>query len=81
MPRQKRIVFFFTFLAVLGLGMYLLLPQEYEFRLLGMILLIFCLPIAMRESQKLARGRVPARPAAASPPAFGPRQVHLMRSN
>jgi hypothetical protein len=78
MPRQKLIACFFTFLAVLGLGMYLLLPQESEFRLLGIVLMIFCLPMAMREAQKLARARVPARSAPASPPAFAPRQVHLV---
>ena len=78
MPRQKLIAGFFTFLAAMGLGMYLLLPQGSEFRLLGIVLMIFCVPMALREAQKLARGRVPARPAPASPPAFGPRQVHLM---
>ena len=51
MSRQKRIVYFFTFLGVLGLGMYLSLPQDSDFRSLGIILMIFCVPMAMREAQ------------------------------
>ena len=78
MSRQKRIVYFFTFLGVLGLGMYLSLPQDSDFRSLGIILMIFCVPMAMREAQKHARMRTPAPPTPAVPPAFGPRQVHLM---
>lgn len=77
MFQRKHIVYFFTFLAVLGFGMYLLLPQESEFRSLGIVLMIFCLPMAMREAHKLARSSAPARMAPASPPAFGPREVHL----
>ena len=62
MSRQKRIVYFFTFLGVLGLGMYLSLPQDSDFRSLGIILMIFCVPMAMREAQKLARMRTPPPP-------------------
>jgi hypothetical protein len=61
MFQRKYIVYFFTFLAVVGFGMYLLLPQQSEFRSLGILLMIFCLPMAMREAHKLPRSRAPAR--------------------
>ena len=81
MPRQKLIGYFFAFLAALGVALYLLLPTGSELRLLGIVLMIFCLPIVLR--QLLRRAKAPARaqapaPRAAEPaPAFGPREVNL----
>jgi hypothetical protein len=78
MPRKKLIAYFFTFLAALGLGMYLLLPSESELRLLGLMLLIFWLPMALRYLSRQAKERVTALLLpAASPPDFGPREAHL----
>jgi hypothetical protein len=48
MPRKKLVAYVFTFLAALGLGMFLLLPAESELRFLGLIVLIFWLPMALR---------------------------------
>lgn len=81
MPRQKLIGYFFAFLAALGLAMYWLLPVGSELRLLGIVLLIFCLPIALRYALRHARGPSPATaptPRAAEPrPAAVTREVNL----
>ncbi len=78
MPRKKLVAYGFTFLAALGLGMYLLLPPESELRLLGLIVLIFWLPMALRYLSRLAKERATALllPPKASPPAFHPREVN-----
>jgi len=77
MPRKKLVAYAFTFLAALGLGMYLLLPAESELRLLGLIVLIFWLPMALRYLSRQAKERVTSMLPSASPPAFGPREVHV----
>ena len=78
MPRKKLVAYVFTFLAALGLGMYLLLPSESELRLLGLIVLIFWLPMALRYLSRQAKERATALLLpTASPPAFGPREVHV----
>src|SRR5688572_13475040 len=77
MPRQKLIIYFFTFLAALGLGMYLLLPAGSELRLLGIVLLIFCAPMVLRSMLRQAKVHAPALPPAAGPPALVPREVNL----
>jgi hypothetical protein len=74
MPRKKLVAYAFTFLAALGLGMFLLLPAESELRFLGLIVLIFWLPMALRYLTKIAKERAAAllqpkpSPAAASHP-------------
>jgi len=77
MPRKKLVAYTFTFLAALGLVMYLLLPPESELRLLGLILVVIWLPMATRYLTKLAKERaaVLLLPKA-SPPAFHPREVN-----
>ena len=77
MPRKKLVAYVFTFLAALGLGMYLLLPPESELRLLGLIVLIFWLPMALRYLSRKFKERATALLPTASPPAFGPREVHV----
>ena len=78
MPRKKLIAYGFTFLAALGLGMYLLLPAESELRLLGLMLLIIWLPMALRYVSRQAKERLTALLLpAASPPDFGLREAHL----
>ena len=77
MPRKKLVAYGFTFLAALGLGMYLLLPPESELRLLGLIVLIFWLPMALRYLSRLVKERATALLLPkASPPAFHPREVN-----
>ena len=77
MRRKKLVNYGFTFLAALGLGMYLLLPAESELRLLGLIVLIFWLPMALRYLTRRAKERVTSLlMPSASPPVFGPREVH-----
>lgn len=81
MPRQKLIGYFFGVLALFGLAMYLLFPAGSEWRLLGIVLLIFCLPISLRFGFRQAKApalspRAPA-PAPASAPVFRPREVNL----
>ena len=77
MPRKTIITYVFTFLAALGLCMYLLLPQESELRLLGLIVLIFWLPMALRYLSRLFKERATALLLPkASPPAFHPREVN-----
>ena len=78
MPRKKVVAYAFTFLAALGLGMYLLLPPESELRLLGLIVLIFWLPMALRYLTRLAKERATALllPKASPPPAFHAREVN-----
>src|SRR5688572_11537813 len=78
MPRQKLIIYFFTCLAALGLGMYLLLPAVSELRLLGIVLLIFSAPMVLRSMFRHAKVRAPAPPPAAVPPALAPREVNLI---
>jgi hypothetical protein len=77
MPRKKLIAYAFTFLAALGLAMYLLLPAESELRLLGLIVLIFWLPMALRYLTRQAKERATAMLPSASPPAFGQREAHV----
>ena len=78
MPRNKLVAYAFTFLAALGLGMYLLLPAESELRLLGLIVLIFWLPMALRYLSRHAKERATALLLpAAIPPVFGPREAHV----
>jgi hypothetical protein len=78
MPRKKLIAYVFTFLAALGLCMYLFLPKESELRLLGLIVLIFWLPMALRYLNRLFKERATAllQPKASPPPAFHPREVN-----
>lgn len=82
MPRQKLLGYFFGCLALFGLAMYLLLPEGSEWRLLGIVLLIFCLPISIRFGFRQARerpaaARTPAPAAQAEQPAFRPREINL----
>ena len=79
MPRQKLIGYFFAFLAALGLAMYWLLPVGSELRLLGIVLLIFCLPIALRYVLRHAKASspAPAPRAAELRPALRAREVNL----
>lgn len=77
MPRQKLIGYFFAFLAALGLALYLLLPAGSEWRLLGIVLMIFCLPIVLRSVLRRAKAQAPAPRAAEPALAFGPREVNL----
>ncbi len=77
-PRKKLVAYVFTFLAALGLGMYLLLPPESELRFLGLIVVILWLPGALRYLTRQAKERATALLLpAASPPVFGPREVHM----
>jgi hypothetical protein len=80
MPRKKLVAYVFTFLAALGLCMYLFLPQESELRFLGLIVLIVWLPMALRYLNRLFKERVTAllQPKArtASPLAFHAREVN-----
>jgi hypothetical protein len=78
MPRQKLVIYFFTFLAALGLGMYLLLPPDSELRLLGIVLLIFCAPMVLRSLLRQIKVRVPAPRPVERPIASVPREVNLM---
>lgn len=77
MPRQKLIDYFFAFLAASGLALYLLLPSGSELRLMGIVLMIFCLPIVLRQAFRRAKAQAPAPRAAEPAPAFGPREVNL----
>lgn len=77
MPRQKRILYLFTFLAVLGLGMYLLLPPESELRLFGIVMMIFGFPMVLRHMTRYAKERAATLLPAATPPAFTAREVHV----
>jgi len=77
MPRQKLIGYFFAFLAALGVALYLLFPAGSELRLLGIVLMIFCLPIVLRHMLRRAKAQAPAPRAAEPAPAFGPREVNL----
>ncbi len=78
MPRKKLVAYAFTFLAALGLGMFLLLPAESDLRLLGLILLIIWLPMALRYLSGRFKERATALllPKASTPPAFHPREVN-----
>ena len=77
MPRKKLVAYVFTFLAALGLGMFLLLPAESELRFLGLIILIFWLPGALRYVTKLAKERATALLLPKTiPAAYHPREVN-----
>jgi hypothetical protein len=78
MPRKKLAEYAFTFLAACGLGMYLLLPAESELRFLGLIVLIFWLPMALRYLNRLFKERATAllQPKESPPPAIHPREVN-----
>ena len=78
MPRKKLVAYAFTFLAALGLGMFLLLPAESDLRLLGLILLIIWLPMALRYLSRLVKERATTllQPKVSPPPAFHPREVN-----
>ena len=77
MPRKQLVAYAFTFLAALGLGMYLLLPAESELRFLGLIVVIFWLPMALRYLTRLAKERATALLLPkTSPPAFHSREVN-----
>jgi hypothetical protein len=80
MPRKKLVMYGFTFLAALGLGMYLILPKESELRFLGLIVVIFWLPMALRHLTRLAKERAAALllPKTSPPAAFHPREVNAM---
>lgn len=77
MPRQKLIVCFLAVLTTLGLAMYLLLPAGSEMRLLGIVLMIFCLPFVLRHAIKHAPSLAPAPRATEPVPASSPREVNL----
>lgn len=77
MPRQTMMVYFFALLAVLGLGMYLLLPAESEWRFLGIVLLIFCTPLVLRSLLRQIKLHVPKPPIAQRPLTPVPREVNL----
>jgi hypothetical protein len=78
MPRKQLIAYVFTFLAALGLCIFLFLPKESELRLLGLIVLIFWLPMALRYLNRLFKERATALllPKESPPPAFHPREVN-----
>ena len=77
MPRKKLAEYAFTFLAAFGLGMYLLLPAESELRFLGLIVVIFWLPMALRYLNRVVKERATALlMPKTSPPAFHPREVN-----
>lgn len=78
MPRKKFVAYAFTVLAALGLGLYLLLPRESDLRFLGLIVVIFWLPIAVRFLSGLVKQRAATllQPKASPPPAFHPREVN-----
>ena len=78
MPRKQLVAYAFTFLAALGLGMFLLLPAESELRFLGLIVVIFWLPMALRYMNRVFKERATAllltpKP---SPAAYHPREVN-----
>ncbi len=77
MPRNKIVAYVFTFLAALGLCMFLLLPAESELRLLGLIVVIFWLPMALRYMNRVVKERATALLIPkTSPPAYHPREVN-----
>ena len=77
MPRKKLVAYAFTFLAALGLCMYLLLPAESELRLLGLIVLMLWLPMALRYVSRLAKERATALlMPKTSPSAYHAREVN-----
>lgn len=78
MPRQTLIVYFFAFLAATGLGMYLMLPAESEWRFLGIVLMIFCTPLVLRSLIRQVKLRAPTPPPPpARPSELVPREVNL----
>lgn len=79
MPRQKIIGYFFAALAASGFALYWLLPEGSELRLLGIVLMIFCLPLVMRQVLRREKTAAPRpAPRAAEPTAtFAPREVNL----
>lgn len=77
MPRKKLVAYAFTFLAALGLCMYLVLPAESELRLLGLIVLMLWLPMALRYVSRLAKERATALlMPKTSPSAYHAREVN-----
>lgn len=78
MQRKKLATYAFTALAALGLGMYLLLPRESELRFLGLIIVIFWLPMAVRNLTRLVKERAATllQPKPITPGAFHPREVN-----
>ncbi len=78
MPKKRRIAYAFTFLAALGLCMYLLLPKESELRLLGLIVMMLWLPMALRYVTRLVKERTTAmlQPKAKPSLAYHPREVN-----
>ncbi len=77
MPRKQLVAYAFTFLAALGLGMFLLLPADSELRFLGLIVVIFWLPMALRYMNRVFKERATAlltpKP---SPAEYHPREVN-----
>ncbi len=78
MPRKQLVAYAFTFLAALGLAMFLLLPADSELRFLGLIVVIFWLPMALRYMNRVFKERATAllltpKP---SPAAYHPREVN-----
>lgn len=71
------VVYFFAFLAALGLGMYLLLPAQSEWRFLGIVLMIFCAPLVLRSLLRQIKLRAPKPPPAQRPLSPAPREVNL----
>lgn len=78
MPRKQFVAYAFTFLAALGLGMFLLLPAESELRFLGLIVVIFWLPMALRYMNRVFKERATAllAPKPGSPATYLPREVN-----
>ncbi len=78
MPRKQLVAYAFTFLAALGLGMFLLLPAESELRFLGLIVVIFWLPMALRYMNRVFKERATAllAPKPSIPAAYHPREVN-----
>lgn len=77
MPRQTMMVYLFAFLAASGLVMYLLLPAESEWRLFGIVIMIFCAPLVLRALIRHAQAYVPKAPPPARPLVSAPREVNL----
>ncbi len=77
MPRKQLVAYAFTFLAALGLCMYLLLPAESELRFLGLIVVILWLPMALRYLNRVFKERATALLTPKTiPAAHHPREVN-----
>jgi hypothetical protein len=78
MPRKTRLAYALSFLAALGLVMYLLLPEESDLRLLGLMLIVIWLPMATRYLTRVFKERATAMLLPkASPPTSHPREVNV----